>query len=273
MVTKISPMNAHHCDLNRVEYPVFLQPKYDGKRRMYSPSLGGWSRIGTDDREGTTEHLNFNYDCHQAILDGEVMLDHDRYSFQESMSACQRAHHPLARHLRYFVFDCYVRERPNMTFENRFQLVSNLINMDHVPDNVMVAPTYKVYSESDLLLRHEEFLSEGYEGSMVRVPNSPYEIGKRSRYVTKLKKWSEDEFEIIEVNQGIGKDAGHAMFKCKTPSGQTFDVRPADTYHVRAEQFVRRDELLGKMLTVRYVILTERGVPRDPRGKGVRNYE
>jgi DNA ligase-1 len=40
-------------------------------------------------------------------------------------------------------------------------------------------------------------MEEGYEGIMVRNPNSPYEISKRSSYLQKYKEFDDDEFEII----------------------------------------------------------------------------
>ena len=43
---------------------------------------------------------------------------------------------------------------------------------------------------------HDEFASEGYEGIMLRNPDSKYEF-KRSKHLQKYKKFIDEEFEVI----------------------------------------------------------------------------
>ena len=274
MVTLFNPMVARHADLSRLEFPLYCQPKYDGVRRLYYPGGDGWSRGLKLNYPAPVAHLTFSWPTGGVVLDGEILLPTHQYSFQQTISAYSTINGtPLSRKLEYIVYDCYVLDRPKMMFYGRLNQAENIVNLDHVPYGVRMADTYMVQNVDELMAKYDEFVAEGYEGAMVRDRCGIYESGVRSHSLLKLKKFGEDEFKIVRVGEGIGKDAGHAMFWCKTADGEEFKVRPADTYEVRAEQFSRGNDLVGKMLTVRYTILTERGVPRDPRGKGLRDYE
>jgi DNA ligase-1 len=53
------------------------------------------------------------------------------------------------------------------------------------------------------------YLEMGYEGQMLRVPDSLYE-GKRSKNLIKHKEFEDDEFEIVSIEEGKGNWAGAA---------------------------------------------------------------
>jgi DNA ligase-1 len=89
----------------------------------------------------------------------------------------------------------------------------------------------------------------------------------------KVKRFVDDEFEIIGGKDGSGRESGLVVFRCVTDSGLEFDVRPRGTHEIRAEMFKNLNEYLGKNLTVRYQELTDDGKPRFPVGLAVRDYE
>jgi DNA ligase 1 len=117
----------------------------------------------------------------------------------------------------------------------------------------------------------KSFTDKGYEGVMVRRVAEPYAKGKRSSHLLKYKTMLDDEYRIHGVVEGQGKwKHAIAAFTCRTKSGKTFHASPAVTDVRRRSLWTERSRLIGKMLTVQYQEMTDRGVPRFPVGKAVR---
>ena len=108
---------------------------------------------------------------------------------------------------------------------------------------------------------------------MVRNKSSAYKYKHRSYDLQKVKRFVDDEYEIIGGKDGSGRESGLIVFKCVTPDGLEFDVRPRGSHEERAEQFRNLSKYIGKMITVRYQELTDDGRPRFPVGIAVRDYE
>ena len=135
-------------------------------------------------------------------------------------------------------------------------------------------------SHDEALALMDAALSQGYEGIVLRHPGMPYESGKRSAALVKLKPHRTDEFEVVAVEEAKGKDAGTPVFVCRTAADppQTFRARPVGTMQERGaywQAYLRAPGAWarGKRVTVRYQSLTVRGVPRFPVALAVRDYE
>jgi hypothetical protein len=114
-----------------------------------------------------------------------------------------------------------------------------------------------------------------YEGTMIRSTFGLY-VPKRTIDLLKWKPLKDAEFEIINVIEAKGKDAGTPIFVCwsgDNRNGASFRARPMGTMVQRRKMWCDRKRLIGKMLTVEYQNLTRYGVPRFPRAKVLRDYE
>lgn len=120
---------------------------------------------------------------------------------------------------------------------------------------------------------HNTFVNQGYEGIMIRNAHGAYEPGKRSNNLLKFKTFETEEFKIVGVHEGAGRDVGTPVWECVTTAGDRFSVRPEGTIEKRRDAFERREALVGKKLTVRYQNMTVAGVPRFPIGIAIRDYE
>jgi DNA ligase-1 len=80
------PMLAHQWEKRKhsVNFPLYVQPKLDGCRCL-SDGSKMWSRKGKEFIPEIYEHLLF--DTHGLIVDGELMLPHLDFTFQETGSA------------------------------------------------------------------------------------------------------------------------------------------------------------------------------------------
>ena len=139
--------------------------------------------------------------------------------------------------------------------------------------NIELVDSYEVQNEEDIIQYHQQFVKDGYEGTMIRDPNSEYKLGKRSKGLQKYKDFIDSEFTIVGFKEGKGNDAGTVIWKCETESGKTFDVRPTGSREMRTLQFQEGEKYIGKKLTVKYQEMTDEGVPRFPVGVSFRDYE
>ena len=134
--------------------------------------------------------------------------------------------------------------------------------------------TQRVNNKVDLNLLNKINKKQGYEGSMVR-NNMPYEPGKRSWTLQKVKEWSDTEMIITDVIEGKGKfESGIGKLIGVDGDGRTVEVPfPSLTIAKRQEMWKNRNELIGKELTFIYFERTKNGAYRFPKAKIIRDYE
>jgi DNA ligase-1 len=176
-------------------------------------------------------------------------------SFEDITSAFKT--NPMS--LKFYVFDYFDMNRPDLPFTERMKKVT--------------VETKLVHNESSVKKYHDTFVKQGHEGVMIRDAKSTYEVGKRSNYLLKYKEFQTEEYEIVGAKTGHGRDANAVVWMCKTQDGQEFTVRPEGTIAQREEHYKNHKNYIGKMLTVRFQNLTALGVPRFPVGVCIRDYE
>jgi len=183
--------------------------------------------------------------------------------------------------LEYHIYDC---PHPTLSFEDRVPKRTMCTTMFPVYcrewnghsgliDNIKFVETADIEDQEEFDLYESRFISDGYEGMMVRNQNSLYKYKHRSYDLQKVKRFVDKEFKIIGGKDGTGRETGLVIFKCVTDDGLEFDVRPMGTHEDRAEIYKNLNSYVGKDLTVKYQELTDDGRPRFPVGVSVRDYE
>ena len=248
--TEILPMLANKWE-DRQKYisePFYVQPKLDGVRLLVS-NKGCFSRTGKPVKG--VEHLA------RGLRDGEY-LDGECYAPNKTFEEITSMFKMNPESLEFHVFDYFDTRRPNLTFEER---------MKHI-----TVDTFLVKEKKEVQGYHDMFVQQGHEGIMIRDAASTYEIGKRSNYLLKYKAFQTEEYPIVDVKEGSGREKGAAIWICKTGE-QHFSVKPEGTLEKRREYLDEKEKYVGKHLTVRFQNLTALGVPRFPVGVAVRDYE
>jgi ATP-dependent DNA ligase len=244
-----------------IKEPFFVQPKLDGVRVI----------IGKTETLSRTGKVFFMPHIEAAVrpllqegqfLDGELFSD--ELTFQEITGVCG-AKKNTSQHLnkiRFHVFDYFDLANLDEPFEER---IKKLFRFEKV---VELVPTTLVTNKKDVAKWHETFVSQGHEGIMVRDRNGKYALNQRSNHLLKYKAFQTEEYTITGASEGKGPDAGTVIWECGT-----FNVRPKGTREQRTEWFQKREEYIGKKLTVQFQNLTDGGVPRFPVGLAIRDYE
>lgn len=241
---------------DKISWPVFVQPKYDG-HRMLMDGQRAWTRGGKDHVKAAVAHLMFDTDGY--TLDGEVMLPKGRY-LAETSSALKgrKTVNADSKKLVYYVYDVVV----DLPYAERYELLKELL-VD-APDNVVLVPTVEAESPEEVWQFHATAVKAGFEGAIVRTNGTGYEVGARTDALLKVKAFQDEEFTVVSVDEGKGSNEGLAILVLDCGKGQTFRAVPEGGMELRRQLWKHRHDLLRQTWTVRFFYKSKDGVPIYP---------
>lgn len=235
-------------------WPVFVQPKYDG-HRMLMDGARAWTRGGKDHVAANVKHLMFDTDGY--TLDGEIMLPKGRF-LAETSSAIKNPKSQMQGKLVYYVYDVVV----DLPYSERYELLKELLA--DAPANVELVPTVEAASPEEVMEFHAQAVKAGFEGAIVRLNGTGYEVGARTDQLLKVKAFQDEEFQVVSVDDGEGSNVGLAILVLELPNGKTFSAVPEGGMALRRQLWEDRHDLLGQYWTVRYFYKSKDGVPIYP---------
>jgi len=279
------PMLAHSYDKRGkdMKFPCIGQRKFDGVRCL--AFVLGNNNVVLMSRKGKIfphlEHLFEPILQLKKLCSGQIIFDGELYSddltFQRTVGLVKKE--TLAeedtndmRKICYRLYDSIFPDNPKVPFITRYQHLRGLLESVNCK-SIKLTENVLIKNEDDIKKYHDFFVSEGYEGLILRNMDGVYSVNKRSKDLQKYKNFKDDEFEIVGFTEGEGRAKGTVIWKCKTKSGKEFSVRPRGTEGERKDWFENGNQYIGKMMTVRYFELTDDGIPRFPVGLIVRDYE
>ena len=276
----LKPMLAHKYDNSRVDWsqPVYIQPKLDGVRCLFTKN-GAYSRTGKKFMNLAHIELaliSFFKDQPDVVLDGELYNHKLKRDFEKIISLVRKqkptaddrldAQHLVQFHVYdYFdgvMYDSYDTRRDQLICSNIYDAQIKYVHAD------------KVHSYEAARDFHAAYLSEGYEGSIIRL-DGLYKHG-RSYDLMKFKDFSDTEATIIGYEVGKGKRTGTlGKFIMLDDEGVEFGCPPGRGYNYKdlADMLVNITDYIGKRATFTYFQRTQAGSYRHPLFKCIRNYE
>ena len=256
---------------------VHMQPKLDGMRCI-AKADGLWSREGKPiyGAPHIFEQLQPLFDRYpDLIIDGEL-YNHDlKDDFNQIVSAAKKqkpTEEDLAvsrEKLQYWVYDLPSQKAE---FSQRTRVLQNMIYIGLDGDHsIIITPTLDTFAE-DIDKIAAEYIEAGYEGAMVRLPGG-YE-NKRSNTLIKWKEMQDEEFTIVDIQEGDGNRAGMAArVVLALGEDRTFSAGLIGNVAYCKQLLADKDAHIGKKGTVVFQNYTPDGVPRFPKFKTVRDYE
>ena len=275
----IKPMLAHKYDDSRVDWskPVYIQPKLDGVRCVFTKD-GAYSRTSKEFKNLAhieAELIPFFKERPDFVLDGELCNHNLKNDFEKIISLV-RKQKPTAddrlearRLVQFHIYD-YIDGRYN-SYKTRMQ---SLATSDLYSPSIQYVPAKLVDSYNYARELHQEFLDQGYEGSIIRL-DGLYKHG-RSYDLMKFKDFSDTEATIIGYELGKGKRQGTlGKFIMLDDEGIQFGCPPGKgyTYKDLANMLLKVNDYIGQRATFTYFERTKAGSYRHPLFKTLRNYE
>ena len=280
-MTNLKPMLAHKYDDKRVDYskPVFMQPKLDGVRCLFT-SEGAYSRNGKQFKN--LRHIeialeSFFSENPDTVLDGEL-YNHDLKKDFEKIISLVKKQKPTqedkdnaTRLIQFHVYDYFSQDSHRDSYSARLHTLNHAAFYGAF---VKPVATYRVNKHEESLNMHSTFLSDGYEGSILRLDDM-YKHG-RSHSLMKFKDFSDAEATIVGYELGQGKRKGTlGKFIMMDDDGNRFGCPPGKGFDYGKLRNILRNvqDYIGTRATFTYFQRTNAGSYRHPLFKAIRNYE
>jgi len=249
---------------DKIKYPVFSQPKLDGIRCIVR-SDGMWSRNGKRIVSAphifeSMKHLFDEYP--DLIFDGELYAYKFANDFNAICSLVKKTKptssdlRSSAESIQYHIYDL-------PSCDDVFSIRTEVLCELDLPKCCVLVETHDIHSEEELMDLYSSYVEQGYEGQMIRT-NEKYE-NKRSKSLLKHKSFIDEEYIILDVEEGEGNKTGMVgSFVFETKDGKRFNSSPKFNWEECTAMWNDRANLIGKSATVKYFNLTPDGVPRFP---------
>ena len=282
---------------SKVSGKKYIEVKLDGVRVITVVRTDG--RVDMFSRNGK-ELANFPHVVEQIsavvkqdppaydlILDGEIMSS----SFQDLMTQVHRKSDVKANDAILNLFDVLpLADFEKGIWDKRQEDRSAMVyywhkkHKDSLPNVTVVGHELVDLDSDEGQKRYKEInakaIAGGYEGIMLKDPEAPYEC-KRSVAWLKLKPFIEVSLEVVDVEEGTGKNIGRlGAVVCEgVDDGKAIRVNVGSgfTDSNRNSFWMARDKLPGQIVEVRADAVTQNQDGtyslRFPRFKGFRGFE
>jgi DNA ligase-1 len=278
----MKPMLACEADLPKLKFPVLASPKLDGVRALVRD--GGV--LSRSLKPIPNRHVQMMFGRPELEgFDGELILGDPTHpeAYRRTVSAVMSIEGEHA--VDFHVFDRWDREYPYKEVSLSYWLIIPIYSTPI--HNMEKLEEYEVAK-----------LDKGYEGVMLRDPQSPYKFGRstaKEGYLLKLKRFADSEAEIIgfeelmhNQNEATLNETGHierstkqvgllhadtlgALIVRDIHSGVEFKIGTGFTAAERQKFWNIRATLRGALVKYLYFPTGSKVKPRFPSFQGFRH--
>lgn len=263
---------AYPVEWNRVKFPVQMSPKIDGLRCIFEDGelrtrkgnkFKGLNLL----KSRLIDSLPGDF---KGRLDGELIVPGKAF---DDISGDLRSFRETDK-VHYYIFDM-VLDPTEPLFRRTSRLLSwyngwygGVANPSLV--NFCPIDTFTCDSIEACTKYYDYFLEQGYEGGMVKNPDSPY-FDDRSYEWQKIKPHDTVDLVVTAVYAGTGRNADVVgALGCELPSGKEVRVGIGLADFQRSVWMADPDLIIGKTIEVEYMEKSKLGGYRHPRLKQIR---
>lgn len=246
---------------------------WDGKE-IHTASRGGegYDPATTHIREKESL-IKFFKENPTIILDGEL-YKYGKTLQQISGAARLEKNAYDCDWLQYFVYDCYFVDKPDMVAKERQSFLSSNfpypVNSEFnevIEAEIIIVDQHKVSGEENIWKLHDQYVSEGFEGCVIRDPNRPYKPNGRTNDMIKFKNYKSEDFKVVGYELGL-RGSEDMTFICELEDGRTFKAMPCGTREDKEEYIANfESKYKGHLLECTYFNLSDDGIPTQPKGR------
>ena len=288
-------MLAAKLEPDKIQFPVYVEPKYDGMRLLAIGDHDGfefYTRTGKKvdtvspaTEEALVQLYTFGTDIwfpkSKMVFDGELMGS----SFRDTMKQARKKGHVYEDGV-YYVFDaiCFeefqsLKQRKAKTqpyHERRKNLANVFLNsngqFEEGLDGIELPPAYLCRNEDEMMEFYLRFRNRGLEGAIVKNPQGAYHP-RRNRDWMKIKDSASVDVPIVDAIEGTGKYEGVLGALVVDVEGINVNIGTGFSDSDRKEIWESWGQgwLKDKVIEVEYHEKTPDGSLRHPRFKCFRN--
>ena len=293
----VKPMLAKQADkvtkTNIFDKKWIASRKIDGLRCIIY--LGDDGKLHTSSRGATNyDSAMFEILTHPALIklfknNEGLMLDgecyHHGYTLQQINSIARTQ--KVAKDLEILQFYWYDIVDLNNPFKTRLAKMKSLASelkeygseISWEPDKIFkenelriqFVPQVEVSGWDNMMKLHNEYVSEGWEGLVIRDPERPYKPNGRTNDMIKIKVYKDDCFKVVGKEAGL-RGSEDMVFIMQMPDGRTFKAKPFGDREQKQEYWINFEEKYnGHIGECKFFYYSDDGIPLQPAFKAFRD--
>lgn len=286
------PMLACQYDKAKVRWPMLASPKLDGIRCIATDGVA----MARSMKPLRNRYIQAWFEANAEAIDGfdgELIVGPPNAVDVFNVTTSAVNSEDGEPDFTFWVFDRVAAG----DYTRRF----DILRQQDMPDRVRIVANFLVFNDQELADYEAKALDDGYEGVMLRAPQSPYKQGRstpKEAYLLKVKRFNDAEAVIVDlleemrndnpltVNElGLGKRSSHqANLVAKGTMGTLcvrgingdfkdveFGIGSGFDQITRQMLWDKRQNMLGKIVTYKYFAIGTKDKPRFPVFKGFRD--
>ena len=217
------------------------------------------------------------------MLDGECY--HHGYTLQQINSIARTQ--KVAKDLEVLQFYWYDIVDLNNPFKTRLAKMKSIANelkeygseIGWEPDRmfkgdelrIQFVPQVEVSGWDNMMKLHNEYVSEGWEGLVIRDPERPYKPNGRTNDMIKIKVYKDDCFKVVGKEAGL-RGSEDMVFIMQMEDGRTFKAKPFGDREQKEEYWNNfEDKYNGHIGECKFFYYSDDGIPLQPAFKAFRD--
>lgn len=290
----LKPMLAKQAD--SVANKKIFDKEYYGSRKINGVRCELWfdgKEIHAHSRGSISYDLVMDHVCSHPLLiqlfkaNPSLIMDGEIYKYGWTLNKISGICRSLktaydGEPLEFYFYDIVDTE---LSFTDRFKKmlkIKKLLNLSFDPTKVwqeddlkiQFVPQDKMSGWDNMMTIHNKFISEGWEGLVIRLASAKYGPGKRTNDMIKIKVYKDAEYKIVGLSEGLRPE--DMCFVMETEQGQQFNAKPLGDRSQKQWYREHLNELIGQMATLKYFEMSGKEgseIPQQPVLMCIRNYE
>ena len=269
----LKPMKCQRFKEGVVKYPAYAQPKLNGLRAvlrweqwiegegMFAENKEGAKLRTKEGLEYVMPHItdSLTKNWFETKNNGDIAYDGELYIHGRALNfikaSCPMTNsfgtisRPSGNPLE-ISFYCFDAAMSDLTQDTRLTVTLLLDSLNH--PYIKRVNEVIVNSDEEVLKFRDKYISEGYEGTVVREMNEEYAFGFRPRFIRKFKTHIDSEFLIVDI---IPKPSDETLplFVLKNDiNNENFECNPTGDWTDQRLYLANKEDFIGLYATVRY---------------------
>lgn len=183
--------------------------------------------------------------------------------------------------LEFYMYDIADLKKPFVARYNTILKIQEILGLGFAPEKewtdsdlkIQIVPHELISGAENIKNLHDKYVSEGWEGLVIRDKVTPYKPGARGNFMLKYKAYQDKEYLTVGLQEGLRRE--DFTFIMETESGNRFNAKPIGSREIKEQYRANLNNIIGKMATVKYFEMSGAGtdIPQQPIWLGIRECE